>query len=76
MVRAKLKTTTKGQLMSHQYNPTVTETADAYSVAFGVFDNAMLIGAMWARLTKQQQEVVYAEAINKVKADLKEKELV
>ena len=56
--------------MSYKYNPSVTETVDAYSVAYGDFANSMLIGALWGRLTKQQQEVVYKEALDKVKADM------
>ena len=57
--------------MSHKYNPSVTETADAYLVAYGDLANAMLIGAMWGRLTKNQQETVYREALDKVRDDMK-----
>mgnify|MGYP001555670617 FL=1 len=57
--------------MSHKYNPSVTETVDAYSVAYGDLGNAMLIGALWGRLTKDQQETVYREALDKVREDMK-----
>jgi len=57
--------------MSHKYNPSVTETVDAYSVAYGELSNAMLIGALWGRLTSKQQEVVYREALDKVAEDMR-----
>ena len=59
--------------MTYKYNPSVTETVDAYSVAYSTtaMANAMLIGAMWGRLTKDQQETVYREALDKVREDMK-----
>jgi len=57
--------------MTHQFNPSVTETVDAYSVAYGDIANSMLIGAMWGRLTAKQQEAVYVDALDKVRENMK-----
>ncbi len=56
--------------MTYNYNPTVKEAVDAYSVAYGSLGELMLIGAIWGRLTKEQKEVVYREALDKVKKDM------
>ena len=57
--------------MSHKYNPTVTDMVDGYSVAYGDLGNAMLIGAMFGRLTDEQKETIYREALDKVNQDMK-----
>jgi len=57
--------------MSHKYNPSVTDMVDGYSVAYGDLGNAMLIGAMFGRLTDQQKETIYREALDKVNQDMK-----
>ena len=57
--------------MSHKYNPSVTEMVDGYSVAYGDLGEAMLIGAMFGRLTDQQKETIYKEALDKVREDMK-----
>ena len=57
--------------MSHKYNPTVTEMVDGYSVAYGDLGEAMLIGAMFGRLTDQQKETIYRDALDKVREDMK-----
>lgn len=56
--------------MSYKYNPTVTEMVDGYSVAYGDLGNAMLIGAMFGRLTDQQKETIYREALDQVAKDM------
>lgn len=53
------------------YNPTVTDMVDSYSVAYGDLGNAMLIGAMFGRLTDQQKETIYREALDQVREDMK-----
>jgi len=57
--------------MSYKYNPTVTELVDAYSVAHGDLGELMLVGAMFGRLTDEQKETVYREALDKVREDMK-----
>jgi hypothetical protein len=77
VVTAKLKTTTKGKLMSYKYNPTVTELRQAYEVAFGEEYGANnLLGAMFANLSQDTIERLYAQAIHEVRQDMKEKGLV
>jgi hypothetical protein len=72
-----LKTTTKGQLMSYKYHPTVTELRQAYELAFGEEYGANnLLGAMFANLSLDTIERLYAQAIHEVRTDLKEKGLV
>jgi hypothetical protein len=56
--------------MSYKYNPTVIEMVDGYSVAYGDLGNAMLIGAMFGRLTDQQKETIYREALDQVAQDM------
>jgi len=77
VVTAKLQTTTKGQLMSYKYYPTVTELRQAYEVAFGEEYGANnLIGAMFANLSEDTIERLYAQAIHEVRQDLLEKGLI
>ena len=57
--------------MSHKYNPTVTEMVDGYSVAYGDLGEAMLIGAMFGRLSDSQKETIYREALDKVAEDMR-----
>jgi len=57
--------------MSHKYNPTVTDMVDGYSVAYGDLGNAMLIGAMFGRLTDEQKETIYLEALDQVREDMR-----
>jgi hypothetical protein len=82
VVGARIKTTTKGKLMNAEtedyrhYNPTVTELRQAYEVAYGEFGAYHLIGAMFASMNQPAIERVYQAALDTVKADLKEKELI
>ena len=57
--------------MSYDYNPTVTDMDNAYLVAYGDLGKSMLIGAMFGRLSDEQKETIYREALDKVKADMK-----
>ena len=57
--------------MSHKYNPTVTDMANSYLVAYGDLGNAMLIGAMFGRLSENQKETIYREALDKVREDMR-----
>ena len=61
--------------MSHKYNPSVTDMANAYLVAYGDLGNAMLIGAMFANLDDETIERLYAQVINEIRIDLQEKGL-
>jgi hypothetical protein len=63
----------------HKYNPTVTDMVNCYQVAYGKnqtaqtldLANAMLIGAMFGRLTDQQKETIYREALDQVTEDMR-----
>ena len=57
--------------MSHKYNPSVTDMANAYLVAYGDLGNAMLIGAMFGRLSDKQKETIYSDALAKVREDMR-----
>ena len=57
--------------MSHKYNPSVTDMANAYLVAYGDLGNAMLIGAMFGRMSDKQKETIFADAIEKVREDMR-----
>lgn len=57
--------------MSHKYNPTVTDMVNGYSVAYGDLGNTMLIGAMFGRLTDEQKETIYREALDQVTEDMR-----
>jgi len=76
VVTARIKTTTKGKLMSHKYNPTVTELRQAYEVLWGDMGVYNLVGAMFANLDQDTIERLYAQAINEVRQDLLEKGLI
>jgi hypothetical protein len=76
VVGAKLKTTTKGKLMSYKYYPTVTELRQAYEVIWGDMGVYNLLGAMFANLSQDTIERLYAQAIHEVRQDMKEKGLV
>jgi hypothetical protein len=82
VVTAKIKTTTKGKLMNTEtedyrnYNPTVTELRQAYEVAYGEYGAYHLIGAMFASMNEPAIERVYQAALDVVRADLVEKELI
>ena len=76
VVNAKLKTTTKGKLMSYKYHPTVTELRQAYEVAFGEQGESLLLGTLFAHLSQDTIERLYAQAIHEVRQDMKEKGLV
>ena len=58
------------------YNPTVTELRQAYEVAYGDQGVYMLIGIMFANLSHPVIERLYHQALESVRADLKEKELI
>ena len=62
--------------MSHQYNPTPTELRDAYEVAYGDSGVYFLAGAMYANLDMDIINKLYNQALDKVREDLVEKELV
>jgi hypothetical protein len=76
VVGAKLKTTTKGKLMSYQHNPTPTELRDAYEVAYGDQGVYFLAGAMYANLDMDIINKLYNQALDKVREDLVERELI
>jgi hypothetical protein len=76
VVNAKLKTTTKGKLMSYKYHPTVTELRQAYEVAFGEQGESLLLGTLFAHLPEDTIERLYAQAIHEVRQDLLEKGLI
>jgi hypothetical protein len=58
------------------YNPTVTELRQAYEVAYGEYGAYHLIGAMFASMNEPAIERVYQAALDVVRADLVEKELI
>jgi len=62
--------------MSYKYNPTVTELRQAYEVLFGENGVYNLVGAMFANLSEETIERLYAQAIHEVRQDLIEKELI
>ena len=62
--------------MSHQYNPDVTELRQAWEVAYGEYGAYLLIGAMFVNLEDSAKENLYKQALDKVRADLEEKELI
>jgi hypothetical protein len=57
--------------MTYNYNPTVTDMDNAYLVAYGDLGKSMLIGAMFGRLSDEQKETIYREALGKVRDDMK-----
>ena len=62
--------------MSHQFNPDVTELRQAWEVAYGDMGAYLLIGAMFVNLEPSAKENLYRQALDKVRADLEEKELI
>jgi hypothetical protein len=65
--------------MSYKYNPTAPEMRDAYSVAYGDLGDLMLIGALYGYLKANKPQAIeklYQETLDKVRADLVEKELI
>jgi len=62
--------------MSYKYNPTVTDMRNAYLVAYGDNGAYNLIGAMFANLDSDTVERLYAETLDKVRADMKDLEVV
>lgn len=62
--------------MSHKYNPDVTELRQAWEVAYGDMGAYLLIGAMFVNLEPSAKENLYRQALDKVRADLEEKELI
>jgi hypothetical protein len=63
--------------MGYPYNPTVTELREAYEVAFGSETGVyQLLGAMFANLSQDTIERLYAQAIHEVRQDLLEKGLL
>jgi hypothetical protein len=76
VVTARIKTTTKGKLMTYKYNPDVTELRQAYEVLWGDMGVYNLLGAMFANLSQDTIERLYAQAIHEVRQDMKEKGLI
>jgi hypothetical protein len=76
VVTAKLKTNNERKTMSQQHNPTPTELRDAYEVAYGEMGVYFLAGAMHANLHMDIINKLYNQALDKVREDLVEKELV
>lgn len=62
--------------MSYQYNPDVTDMRQAWEVAYGDMGAFLLIGAMFVNLEPSAKENLYKQALDKVRADLEEKELI
>ena len=62
--------------MSYQHNPTPTELRDAYEVAYGENGVYFLAGAMYANLDMDIINKLYNQALEKVRTDLKEKDLI
>ena len=62
--------------MSYNHNPTVTELRQAYEVAYGEQGVYYLAGAMYANLDMDIINKLYNQALDKVREDLVEKELV
>jgi hypothetical protein len=58
------------------YNPTVKELREAYEVAYGEYGAYHLIGAMFVSMNEPAIERVYQAALDKIKKDLEEKELI
>lgn len=56
--------------MAYEYNPGAQDMRDAYSVAYGDLGDTMLLGAMFARLTKEEKENIYATALHRVAQDM------
>ena len=71
VVGATLTNINERKTMSHKYNPTVTDMVNGYSVAYGDLGNTMLIGAMFGRLTDEQKETIYREALDQVTEDMR-----
>lgn len=57
--------------MSHKYNPTAQDMRSAFTVAHGELGDTMLIGAMFGRLTDEQKETIYLEALDQVREDMR-----
>jgi hypothetical protein len=62
--------------MTYKYNPTVTELRQAYEVIWGEMGVYNLLGAMFANLSQDTIERLYAQAIHEVRQDMKEKGLI
>jgi hypothetical protein len=64
--------------MSYKYNPTVTDLRQCYEVAYGEHGAYTLIGALFANLDSDTIERLYAQGLDKVRADMAEmdKEMV
>lgn len=62
--------------MSYKYNPDVTDMRQAWEVAYGDMGAFLLIGAMFVNLEDSAKENLYKQALDKVRADLVEKELI
>jgi hypothetical protein len=62
--------------MTYKYNPTVTELRQAYEVLWGDMGVYNLLGAMFANLSQDTIERLYAQAIHEVRQDMKEKGLI
>ena len=62
--------------MTYKYNPDVTELRQAYEVLWGDMGVYNLLGAMFANLSQDTIERLYAQAIHEVRQDMKEKGLI
>jgi hypothetical protein len=60
--------------MTYKYNPSVTELRQAYDVAFGQeYGVYNLLGAMFANLSQDTIERLYAQALHEVRQDMMER---
>jgi hypothetical protein len=62
--------------MSYKFNPTVTELRQAYEVAYGEHGAYALVGVLFANVSDAEIERIYRDVLDKINADLKEKELI
>jgi len=62
--------------MSYKFNPTVTELRQAYEVAYGEHGAYALVGVLFANVADTEIERIYRDVLDKINADLKEKELI
>jgi hypothetical protein len=62
--------------MSYKFNPTATEMRQAFEVAYGDQGAYLLIGVLFANVPEEELERIYRDTLDKINADLKEKELI
>jgi hypothetical protein len=76
VVTDRIKTTTKGKLMSYKFNPTVTEMRQAFDVAYGEYGAYHLIGVLFANVPEAELERIYRDTLDVVREQMKETETV